>query len=57
MKITCRAFFYLKVCLRINDETKPILDRCGVREHVCDILEGGKNAFMDRDHKYGFNKI
>lgn len=57
MKITCRAFFYLKVCLRINDETKPILDRCGVREHVCDILEGGKNAFMDREHKYGFNKI
>ena len=42
---------------RINDETKPILDRCGVREHVCDILEGGKNAFMDREHKYGFNKI
>lgn len=42
---------------RINDETMPILDRCGVREHVCDILEGGKNAFMDREHKYGFYKI
>lgn len=42
---------------RINDETMPILDRCGVREHVCDILEGGKNAFMDREHKYGFHKI
>ena len=41
---------------RINDETMPILDRCGVREHVCDILEGGKNAFMDREHKYGFSK-
>lgn len=42
---------------RINDETMPILDRCGIREHVCDILEGGKNAFMDREHKYGFYKI
>lgn len=41
---------------RINDEIMPILDRCGVREHVCDILEGGKNAFMDREHKYGFYK-
>lgn len=42
---------------RMNDETMSILDRCGVREHVCDILEGGENAFMDREHKYGFSKI
>ena len=30
MKITCRAFFYLKVCLRINDETKRYcFKKCG----------------------------
>ena len=39
---------------RMNDETIPMLDRCGVREHVCDILEGGENAFKERENKYGF---
>lgn len=42
---------------RINDETIPMLNRCGVREHVCDILEGGENAFKERENKYGFYKI
>lgn len=26
----------------------------GIREHVCDILEGGKTAFESREKKYGF---
>lgn len=26
----------------------------GIREHVCEILEGGKDAFMKREKKYGF---
>lgn len=34
-----------------------MLKRCGIREHVCDILEGGENAFRDRENKYGFFKI
>ena len=42
---------------RITDETIPMLDRCGIREHVCDILEGGENAFKERENKYGFHKI
>ena len=42
---------------RISDETIPMLNRCGVREHVCDILEGGENAFKERENKYGFFKI
>lgn len=42
---------------RNDDETIPILRRCGIREHVCDILEGGENAFRDRENKYGFFKI
>lgn len=41
---------------RISDDTIPMLNRCGVREHVCDILEGGENAFKERENKYGFYK-
>ena len=42
---------------RLDDSNMPILNRCGIREHVCDILEGGENAFRDRENKYGFFKI
>lgn len=42
---------------RNDNDTMPILYRCGIREHVCDILEGGENAFRDRECKYGFFKI
>jgi ABC-type lipoprotein export system ATPase subunit len=27
----------------------------GIREHVCEILEGGQRAFENRERKYGFN--
>lgn len=33
-----------------------ILKSQGIREHVCDILEGGKAAFEKREQKYGFGK-
>lgn len=42
---------------RLDESNMPILNRCGIREHVCDILEGGENAFRDRENKYGFFKI
>ena len=42
---------------RKNKKNVPMLKRCGIREHVCDILEGGENAFRDRENKYGFFKI
>lgn len=42
---------------RTDAQTVPMLERCGIREHVCDILEGGENAFRDRENKYGFFKI
>ncbi len=29
-----------------------ILDSQGIREHACDILEGGKTAFEERENKY-----
>ncbi len=31
-----------------------ILSQMGIREHVCDILEGGEEAFIYREKKYGF---
>ena len=37
----------------VNNTDIPLLHRCGIREHVCDILE----AFRDRENKYGFHKI
>ena len=33
-----------------------ILKKQGIREHVCEILEGGKDAFDIREKKYGFLK-
>lgn len=40
---------------RFEDNTqKGILYRKGIREHVCEILEGGEDAFKRREKKYGF---
>jgi len=36
-------------------ETEGILNSCGIREHVCDVLEGGELAFKKREEKYGFS--
>ena len=33
---------------------KGVLQQMGIREHVCDILEGGEAAFIYRERKYGF---
>lgn len=33
--------------------TAPILESQGIREHVCEILEGGEDAFRKRESKYG----
>jgi len=39
----------------INSVASGILYKYGIREHVCDILEGGKEAFKKREHKYGIS--
>jgi ABC-type cobalamin/Fe3+-siderophores transport system ATPase subunit len=39
----------------LNDGADAILYKMGIREHVCDILEGGKDAFKNREKKYGFD--
>lgn len=37
-------------------EEKAILFRKGIRQHVCEVLEGGKEAFQKREQKYSFSK-
>lgn len=37
--------------------TEFILESQGIREHVCEILEGGQQAFENREKKYGFKQI
>ncbi|TCI90992.1 TrlF family AAA-like ATPase [Tenacibaculum sp. M341] len=39
---------------KIDDDTIGILNRMGIKEHVTEILEGGKEAFVKREEKYGF---
>ena len=37
-----------------NLKEPSVLYSQGIREHVCDILEGGRDAFEKREQKYGF---
>lgn len=39
----------------IADSSKQILCSQGIREHICDILEGGEVAFRKREAKYCFD--
>lgn len=42
---------------RIKDPKETIiLNSQGIREHICDILEGGRDAFEKRELKYGFRR-
>ena len=38
-----------------SQEKQGVLLSCGIREHVCDVLEGGELAFKKREEKYGFS--
>jgi energy-coupling factor transporter ATP-binding protein EcfA2 len=38
----------------VNIEEKDLLKSMGIREHVAEIVEGGKDAFIKRENKYGF---
>lgn len=40
-----------------NGEIVPGILNCkGIQEHICEILEGGEQAFALRQHKYRFIK-
>lgn len=40
----------------INETEKDLLISMGIREHIAEIVEGGKDAFMLREKKYRFEK-
>ncbi|MDD5147173.1 MAG: hypothetical protein PHV63_01310 [Candidatus Daviesbacteria bacterium] len=40
-----------------ESKEKSILYRKGVRQHVCEILEGGREAFQKREQKYNFKDV
>lgn len=43
--------------LSFKDESdKNELTCQGIREHICDVLEGGLDAFENRERKYGFKR-
>ena len=37
-------------------QEQAILLKKGIRQHVCEVLEGGKEAFQKRERKYNFQK-
>src|SRR5713226_2228283 len=52
-------FEYVSGSLENSFELEPgketaILLQKGIRQHVCEILEGGKEAFLKREQKYDF---
>lgn len=38
----------------LDENEKDLLKSMGIREHIADIVEGGKTAFQKREEKYGF---
>ena len=38
----------------VDNNCKTILLSKGIREHICEILEGGDKAFEIREKKYGY---
>ncbi|NLF60312.1 MAG: ATP-binding protein [Lentisphaerae bacterium] len=55
-----KKFQYISAALENTMPKNPheeiILASQGIREHVCEILEGGAEAFSKREKKYGFDK-
>ncbi|WP_433778782.1 TrlF family AAA-like ATPase [Flavobacterium anhuiense] len=51
-------FDYINGALENNspkdENEKDLLKSMGIREHIADIVEGGKEAFKKREEKYGF---
>ena len=40
----------------INESETDLLKTMGIKEHIAEIVEGGKIAFQKRERKYGFSK-
>lgn len=39
-----------------DKDTNGVLNQMGVRQHVCEVLEGGEEAFHKREQKYSLEK-
>lgn len=56
-----RTFEYLTGALEhsqpLNKASSTTLGRFGIREHACEILDGGEEAFQKRRDKYKFHSI
>ncbi len=52
------TFDYVNGAIEVTKEfdtcEKDLLKSMGIREHIADIVEGGKEAFKKREVKYGF---
>lgn len=44
----------LEDCFPKKNSEKDLLKSMGIREHIAEIVEGGKDAFKKREEKYGF---
>ncbi len=44
----------IEVSKELDEKEKDLLMSMGIREHIADIVEGGKEAFKKREVKYGF---
>jgi len=50
-----RTFSYLTGSIEQSESSHPspyVLETCGIREHTCEILDGGEEAFEKRRDKY-----
>lgn len=46
----------LENTMKFDSSIKNILESQGIREHTCEILEGGVKAFEERERKYSIKK-
>lgn len=44
-------------CSFENGRAKSVLHKKGIKQHVCEILEGGAEAFEKREKKYGLKSL
>ncbi|MDC4472576.1 hypothetical protein OHV47_11595, partial [Acinetobacter baumannii] len=48
-------FGSIECLLKSDDTNSSTLDRKRIKEHICEILEGGHQAFKLRERKYNMN--
>ena len=47
-------FGSIEASMEKDNTISEILYSQGIRQHICEILEGGETAFKNREKKYGF---